>query len=55
LFLRVAAHFNAGLQAAAECRPRRFAEDHAAVIVVKLNAAHTGRFALRHAGDRAVD
>jgi len=55
LFARIAAHFLAGLQTGAECGSFRLAENHAAVAVIKLNAAHPGRFAIGHAGNRAVD
>ena len=46
-----AAHFKRGAQVVAHSRPLALAEDPAAVVAGELRATHTGRFAVRQAGD----
>ena len=51
----VATHLARGRKRCAHRRALRSAEDFAAQIVVQLNAAHTRRFAMGHAGDGGAD
>ena len=46
-----AAHLERGAQVVAHARPLGLAEDPAVVVAGELHAAHTGWFAVRHAGD----
>ncbi len=46
-----AAHLKRGTQVVAYSRSIRVAEDAAAIVVGKLHATHTSRFAIGHAGD----
>lgn len=52
---RLPAHLRRRSQAAAKSRPLRPTENRATVILRKLHTAHSGRLALRHAGQRGVD
>src|SRR4051794_37217046 len=51
----VSAHLARGLQAGADRRPASLAEDLAAIIVIELDTAHPGRFAVGHPGDGRTD
>ena len=55
LLARVAAHLARRRQAAADARPFGVPENAAAVVLVQLHAAHAGRLAVRHAGNRGRD
>jgi hypothetical protein len=50
-----AAHLERGAQVVAHGRPLGLAEDPAAIAGGELRTAHTGRFAVGHAGDRRRD
>ena len=49
------AHLGRGLQPLAYGRARSLAKEQAAGVVAQLHAAHTGGFAVRHAGNGAGD
>nr|GEU28127.1 hypothetical protein [Tanacetum cinerariifolium] len=51
----VAAHLQRRLQAAAKRRALGAAEDQAALVVAQLHAAHAGRLAMGHTGNRTGD
>lgn len=52
MFARIAAHGTFRLQIVANRRPFRFTEKLAEIRLVQVEAADTGRLAVRHSGDR---
>ena len=55
VFLPVSTHLHRRHQLQAHCRPARQSKDPAAIRVIELDAAHTGRLASGHAGNRGAD